>query len=152
MSKQKRTRRRFTAEFKAETVKLVKQSDRTMAEKFGPAIGQITIYTTQADKALSASQTLMSGTRFGRVEEDDFGVREQRIFTEVTNVNIVEVQGVSSVIGHGYFHSSPAASSDAILILREGSRPGEPARPLTHEVLNFWTMPKNYPSLPAGEE
>jgi len=31
MSKQKRTRRRFTAEFKAETVKLVKQSDRTMA-------------------------------------------------------------------------------------------------------------------------
>jgi transposase len=31
MSKQKRTRRRFTAEFKSETVKLVKQSDRTMA-------------------------------------------------------------------------------------------------------------------------
>ena len=29
---QKRTRRRFTAEFKAETVKLVKQSDRTMAD------------------------------------------------------------------------------------------------------------------------
>ena len=32
MSKQKRTRRRFTTEFKAETVKLVKQSDRTMAD------------------------------------------------------------------------------------------------------------------------
>jgi len=32
MSKQKRTRRRFTAEFKSETVKLVKQSDRTMAD------------------------------------------------------------------------------------------------------------------------
>jgi hypothetical protein len=32
MSKQKRRRRRFTAEFKAETVKLVKQSDRTMAD------------------------------------------------------------------------------------------------------------------------
>ncbi len=31
MSKQKRTRRRFTAEFKAETVKLVQQSNRTMA-------------------------------------------------------------------------------------------------------------------------
>ncbi len=31
MSKQKQTRRRFTAEFKAETVKLVKQSDRSMA-------------------------------------------------------------------------------------------------------------------------
>ena len=32
MTKQKRTRRRFSAEFKAETVKLVKQGDRTMAD------------------------------------------------------------------------------------------------------------------------
>ena len=32
MSKRKQTRRRFTAEFKAETVKLVKQSNRTMAD------------------------------------------------------------------------------------------------------------------------
>jgi transposase len=32
MTKQKRTRRRFTAEFKAETVKLVKRSNRTMAD------------------------------------------------------------------------------------------------------------------------
>ena len=31
MSKKKQTRRRFTAEFKAETVKIVKQSDRPMA-------------------------------------------------------------------------------------------------------------------------
>jgi esterase/lipase superfamily enzyme len=124
---------------------------RLMAEQFGPAIGQITIYTTQADKALSASQTLMSGTRFGRVQQTDLGGRERRIFTEVTNVNIIEVQGVGGVIGHGYIHSSPAASSDVILILQGGSRPGDPARPLTHEVLNFWTMPKDYPNLPAGK-
>ena len=32
MGKQKRTRRRFTAEFKAETVKLVKKSNGTMAD------------------------------------------------------------------------------------------------------------------------
>lgn len=32
MSKKKQTRRRFTPEFKAETVKLVKQSNRTMAD------------------------------------------------------------------------------------------------------------------------
>ena len=118
---------------------------RLMAEKFGPAIGQITIYTTQADKALSASQTLMSGTRFGRVREADLGEREQEIFTEVTNVNIVEVQEVSGFIGHAYFRLSPAASSDLILVLQGGSRPGEPDRPLRHETLNFWTMPKDYP-------
>jgi len=125
---------------------------RLMAEKFGPAIGQITIYTTQADKALSASQTLMSGTRFGRVQQTDLGEREQRIFTEVTNVNIIEVEGVGGVIGHGYFHSSPAASSDLILILRGDGRPGDPDRPLTHETLNFWTMPKSYPGLPASQD
>jgi esterase/lipase superfamily enzyme len=122
---------------------------RLMAEKFGPAIGQITIYSTQADKALSASQTLMSGTRFGRVQEDDFGEDEQQIFSEVTNVNIIQVQGVGGV-GHAYFRSSPAASSDLILILRDGSRPGAPTRPLTHETLNFWTMPKDYPKSPSG--
>ncbi len=123
---------------------------RLMAEKFGPAIGQITIYTTQADKALGLSQTLMSGTRFGRVQKTDLGEREHQIFTEVTNVNIIEVQGVHSGLGHGYFRSSPAASSDLILILRDGSRPGEPTRPLKREVLNFWTMPKDYPNLPSG--
>ncbi len=123
---------------------------RLMAEKFGPAIGQITIYTTQADKALSISQTLMSGTRFGRVQKTDLGEREHQIFTEVTNVNIIEVQGVHSGLGHGYFRSSPAASSDLILILRDGSRPGEPTRPLKREVLNFWTMPKDYPNPPSG--
>ncbi|MDJ0867685.1 MAG: alpha/beta hydrolase [Myxococcota bacterium] len=125
---------------------------RLMAEKFGPAIGQITIYTTQADKALGASQTLMSGTRFGRVEGADLGEREQQIFTEVTNVNIVEVEGVGGLIGHAYYRSSPAASSDLILILQGGNRPGEPARPLRHETLNFWTMPKDYPNPSRGSE
>jgi len=92
----------------------------------------------------------MTGTRFGRVQEKDLGEREHQIFTEVTNVNIVEVQGVSG-IGHAYFRKSPAASSDLVLILRDGSRPGDPARPLTLEVLNFWTMPKDYPNVSAGD-
>lgn len=125
---------------------------RLMAEKFGPAIGQITIYTTQADRALSMSQKVMGGIRFGRVQQTDLGAREQQIFTEVTNVNIIEVQGVGGVIGHGYFHSSPSASSDLILILNEGSLPGDPGRPLKHQVLNFWTMPKNYPRPPVGQD
>jgi len=122
---------------------------RLMAEKFGPAIGQITIYTTQADKALGVSQTLMGGTRFGRVQSEDFSEAERAIFTEVTNVNIINVQGVSSFVGHGYFHSSPAASSDLILILRGGNKPGDPERPLEHQRLNFWELPKNYPN--SGE-
>ena len=83
------------------------------------------------------------------MEQSDLGDLERRIFTQVTNVNIIEVEGVSGWIGHGYFHSSPSASSDLILIISGGSLPGEPDRPLKHEVLNFWTMPKNYPGPPA---
>jgi hypothetical protein len=61
-------------------------------------------------------------------------------------VNIVEVEGASGFIGHGYFHTNPAASSDLIQILREGSFPGEASRPLTRKHLNFWTMPEDYPN------
>jgi esterase/lipase superfamily enzyme len=118
---------------------------RLMAEKFGPAFGQITVYTTDADAALDLSETLMTGTRFGRVRESDLGAREQAIFAQVTNVNFIDVQGVSTFSGHGYFLDNPAASSDVILILKDGARPGDPARPLTHKKLNFWELPAAYP-------
>jgi len=121
---------------------------RLMAEKFGPAIGQITVYTTDADAALDLSETLMTGTRFGRVRDSDLGAREQAIFAQVTNVNFIDVQGVSSFSGHGYFLDNPAASSDVILILKDGARPGDPARPLTHKMLNFWELPASYPGTP----
>ena len=118
---------------------------RLMAEKFGPAFGQITVYTTDADAALDLSETLMTGTRFGRVRESDLGAREQAIFAQVTNVNFIDVKGVSTFSGHGYFLDNPAASSDVILILKDGARPGDPARPLTHKKLNFWELPPAYP-------
>ena len=80
---------------------------RLIAEKFGPAIGQITIYTTQADETLSISESLMSGRRFGRLDTSDLGATEQAIFAEVTNVNIIDVQGVDSFLGHSYFRDNP---------------------------------------------
>ena len=62
-------------------------------------------------------------------------------------MNIIEVEGVDSAVGHGYFHSSPNASSDMILILRDGKRPGDRARHFERENLNFWTMPAEYPQM-----
>ena len=119
---------------------------RLMAEKFGPAFGQITVYTTDADAALNLSETLMTGTRFGRVRDSDLGSREEAIFAQVTNVNFIDVQGVNSFSGHGYFLDNPAASSDVVLILKNGARPGEPGRPLTRKRLNFWELPASYPA------
>lgn len=120
---------------------------RLMAEKIGPAFGQITVYTTDADKALGLSQTLMSGTRFGRIHDTDLGKQEQVIFSIVKNVAFINVNGVKGFFGHAYFLSSPSASSDIIQVINTGSKPGEPERPLTHQMLNFWDMPAEYPNM-----
>jgi esterase/lipase superfamily enzyme len=117
---------------------------RLMAEKIGPAFGQITVYATDADKALGLSETLMSGTRFGRIQTSDLGEQEQAIFSVVKNVAFINVQGAQSFIGHTYYLNNPSTSSDIIQVINTGSKPGEPGRPLTHKMLNFWEMPVNY--------
>ncbi len=121
---------------------------RLMAEKIGPAFGQITVYTTDSDKALSLSQTLMSGTRFGQIRATDLGEQEQAIFSIVKNVAFIDVLGVQSFIGHAYYLDNPSTSSDIIQIMNTGAKPGSPERPLTRQMLNFWEMPVDYPGSP----
>ncbi len=118
---------------------------RLIAEKIGPAFGRITVYTTDSDKALSLSQTLMSGTRFGRIRATDLGEQEQAIFSIVRNVAYIDVQGVSGFTGHAYYLDNPSTSSDIIRVINDGVEPGSPGRPLTHRMLNFWEMPAGYP-------
>ena len=119
---------------------------RLIAEKVGPAFGQITVYTTDSDKALSISETLMSGTRFGRIRETDLGEQEQAIFKAVKNVAFINVQGVRSFTGHAYYLDNPSTSSDIIRVITNRYKPGSPGRPLFHRMLNFWEMPIGYPS------
>ena len=119
---------------------------RLMAEKLGVAFGQITIYTTNTDKALSLSQTLLSGTRSGRIRVSDLGKQEQAIFKAIKNVTFIDVLGAKSFIGHSYYLNNPSTSSDIIRIINNGAKPGSPERPLTHRMLNFWEMPADYPN------
>jgi esterase/lipase superfamily enzyme len=120
---------------------------RLIAEKIGPAFGQITVYSTSSDQALNVSQMLMGGTRFGRIRTTDFDEQEEAIFKAVENVAFIDVQGVRSFIGHAYYLSSPSTSSDIIRVINTGNKPGTPARPLTHRMLNFWEMPVDYPGV-----
>jgi len=121
---------------------------RLMAEKVGPAFGQITVYTTETDKALNVSRTLMSGTRFGRIRVTDLSEREQAIFSVVKNVAFIDVHGTRSFVGHAYFLNNPSTSSDIIRVINTGDKPGSPGRPLFHRMLNFWEMPVAYPAEP----
>ncbi len=41
---------------------------------------------------------------------------------------------------------NPAVSSDLVLMIRYGLKPGEPGRPLEHIGLNFWRVPEDYPA------
>lgn len=121
---------------------------RLMAEKFGPAFGKISVYTTGSDKALSLSQMLMSGIRFGRLSASDLGEQELAIFKIVKNVSFINVHGVRSFTGHAYYLDNPATSSDIIRTINFGAKPGSPERPLTFKKLNFWEMPVDYLSSP----
>ena len=119
---------------------------RLVAEKIGPAFGQITVYTTNSDQALAVSQTLMSGTRFGKIRVTDLGEQEQAIFRRVQNVAFIDVQGARGFVRHAYYLDNPSTSSDIIRLIEAGHKPGDPERPLTHRMLNFWEMPVDYPS------
>jgi esterase/lipase superfamily enzyme len=119
---------------------------RLIAEKVGPAFGRITVYTTDSDKALGLSQTLLGGTRFGQIRVEDLGEREQAIFKTVKNVSFIDVLGVQSFIGHAYYLDNPSTSSDIIRTINSRAEPGSPERPLNHRMLNFWEMPAEYPN------
>jgi len=125
-------------------------TQRLIAEKFGPAFGQITIYMNEDDSALGFAQNLMRGIRFGKLTADKQTEREAQIFNNVKNVSFVNVQGVSGFLGHGYFSKHPGALSDIITLIKTGSRPGTEERPLTLIEGNFWSLDLNYLDAPEA--
>ncbi len=118
---------------------------RLIAEKFGLAVGQLTVYMNQDDGALGFSQYLMAGLRFGKLSEDDLKDNDKSIFMQVKNVNFVNVEGVSGFLGHSYYRTHPGVLSDITILIRQNLKPGETGRPLIYEQINFWTLPENYP-------
>ena len=119
-------------------------TQRLIAEKFGPAFGQITIYMNEDDSALGISQMLMKGIRFGKLTANKQNEREAQIFRNVRNVSFVNVKGVKGIVGHGYFSEHPGALSDIITLIKTSSPPGTSVRPLTNIEGNFWTLDRTY--------
>jgi esterase/lipase superfamily enzyme len=118
---------------------------RLIAEKFGLAFGQLTVYMNQDDGALGLSQWLMAGLRFGKLTQDDLNDSDRVIFEQVKNVNFVSVEGISSFLGHSYYKNHPGVLSDIAILVRQNLKPGDEGRPLVHQHINFWTLPEDYP-------
>lgn len=119
-------------------------SQRLIAEKIGPAFGQISVYMNKDDGALGISQKLMSGLRFGRAQSDNLTDDEREIFARVKNVNFINVEGVRGFFGHSYFRSHPGVLSDIAVVIKEKTPPGNSKRPLSQINDNFWALPEDY--------
>lgn len=113
---------------------------RLIAERFGPAIGRITVYMNEGDEVLALAQALMKGTRFGRLSHEDLGDAEREIFKRIRNVDFVSVGNVVGRNSHGYFRRNPAVLSDMKAILRFDAPPDGEGRYLTADGGNFWLL------------
>lgn len=125
-------------------------SQRIIAEQLGRETKNITIYTSQSDKAIGlAERFFKSVKRIGRLGVEDLSERDLSSIESIEGVSIVDLQEVENPgSSHSYFHSDPAASSDLILMVRFGREPGiENGRPLKPVAAGFWQIESGYPHL-----
>jgi esterase/lipase superfamily enzyme len=122
-------------------------SQRIVAERLGPGVGQATVYTSQGDKAIGVAELLFGSLlRVGRATEGTLPPIASEIMKQGVNVEFVEFRGKGGIFGHGYWHSDPAASSDLIMILRYQRDAGaDHGRPLKPAGPGMWVIPEGYP-------
>ena len=122
--------------------------ERDSTERIGRAVDRVAIYYSEEDKALKLSRWLFGGTeRLGDLDPRLFSKdeierlrgneRSQLISARVTDLGD---------FNHTYFRSSPAVSSDMILLLRYGCEPGVAGgRPLSMSPQGLWRVVDGYP-------
>jgi len=123
---------------------------RLMGEDVHLIPENITLYTSGKDRAIGLSQWLHRGYhRLGGLRPETLTPVELAALATCGNVSVVVSQtGRSGWLGHSDFRDHPAVSSDVILLLRYGRRPGkEGGRPLHRHpaVPVIWTLHDGYP-------
>jgi esterase/lipase superfamily enzyme len=128
-------------------VQVIRQ--RIGAERLALAIGQGVLYSSPDDKAIGLAEKLFASPegRLGTLDISELSDADlARMKTNSSRITVVNFQGESTGYGHSYFRTNPAVSSDLVLMLRYGLKPGDPGRPLQHIGLNFWKIPIGYPA------
>ncbi len=107
---------------------------------------RMTIYVSQADKALSAAMWLFkSRARVGDSSAKDLSEGQRQALLEYSRLQVINARVSAGAIGHDYFHSNPAVSSDIIRIFRDNSDPGpEHGRPMKRASDGFWEIRDDY--------
>lgn len=89
----------------------------------------MTIYTNTEDKALAAATSLFnSRQRVGAVNLSELSPRQREMMRRYNNLDLIVYDGSGGgLFKHGYYND-PAVSSDVLMLLRYGWRPGEGQR------------------------
>ena len=105
--------------------------------------GRFTIYASPQDKALRLSEILFrSKHRVGQLSPDDIPEYVQDYFAKVGSVDIIVYEGKrTDRFGHSYFSSNPRVSADLIELIRNGTPPDAPGRPLARSGKITWVFP-----------
>ncbi len=124
-------------------------SQRIAAERLALAVDQATLYTSPDDDAIGIAEWLFASPRgrLGTLGIDELTEEEiGRMKANAARLTVVNFEGESTGYGHDYFRTNPAVSSDIVLTIRYGLKPGEAGRPLEYIGLNFWRVPEGYPA------
>jgi esterase/lipase superfamily enzyme len=128
-------------------------SQRIVAEQLGRDTKNITVYTSQSDKAIGFAEHFFKSTaRIGRLAIGDLQADDLAGIGKVEGLSFIDLREGMGGTGHGYFHSNPAVSSDLILLMRYDREPGaENGRPLESIAPGFWMINPDYPYLPDDD-
>lgn len=126
---------------------------RFLAEELPSVAEGMTIYLSGHDRALLISKWLHSSvTRLGLVRVNRVPQEAGRLFGYFDNLHFINADVQTNFIGHDFFYTNPAVSSDLILLLKEGRPPGaENGRPLRKITDHLWSIEPSYPDVEGRE-
>ena len=111
-------------------------------------VDDLTIYGSETDSALGVSTFVLGRQRLGQIWPEDEFTRDVEAklltFSNLHLIDVTEAEDSASGNGHGYFRSSPRASSDIILSLIHDMPPQKRGlvRPAGSAI---WEFPPDYP-------
>lgn len=122
---------------------------RLAAERLFQVPEATVIYSSREDWALWLANLLFLGiARIGELAPEDVPSQDLADLRRFPNVQLIDTTGATTgVIGHDYFRTSPAVSSDLILVLRDRRPAGaEHGRPMKLLKNGFWQIEADYPT------
>ena len=120
-------------------------TQRIAAEWVPLAMGRLTVYVREKDRAIGLANWLFEGMRrLGQIRARDFSDAQKSYMRRAASVQFIDARVKAGFLGHGYFHSNPAVSSDLLQLLRYNCDAGAAQRPLPRDEGLLWRITDDY--------